>query len=700
MRNRTFVLGLAVLLCIAGLGVDQRVRWRAALIFDKATGHLNEIGWSDLLWMLRPGSEIYLEKLVERRNPYEVIASPRRSKSDIDAGERLFDEHCASCHGEKGWGGEGGPSLHDRSFRHGRSDWALYQTIRFGIPGTVMVGRSLPRDDTWRLVSYLDATLAERAEGVAPNQFSLRAISIKPVSAAELRMTDDGSREWLTYSGSYAAHRHSGLRQINRENVARLRVEWQRQLPTTAERIETSPILRGSTLFVTEPPDVVRAIDAASGGILWTYRRALPAGVKLCCGPNNRGAALLGGRIFVGTLDGHLVALDANTGKVAWDVVVADPDAGYSITGAPLAIDDMIITGVAGGDFLARGFIDAYDAATGARRWRFYTIPGDDEPGSATWAGPRGGGSTWLTGSFDPESRLLYWGVGNPSPNFYRSAASGDELYSDSLIALDVDTGKLRWYFQFTPHDLHDWDSVQIPVLIDATVGSRARRLVAFANRNGFFYLLDRINGQLLVGTPFARQNWTDGLDENGRPRVRPEAAPTRAGSIVYPSTAGATNWWSPTYDPALQLLYVPTMERGGIFYSTPEVPVDDDGEALGGFATPISNEDLVVSIKALEVTTGSVRWQHAFPARRGHTATGGLLSTAGRIVFGGDGETVFALDEETGSELWQFNAGGWISAPPVSFEMNGRQYLVLAAGRSILAFALPPTNSLKSARR
>jgi alcohol dehydrogenase (cytochrome c) len=448
----------------------------------------------------------------------------------------------------------------------------------------------------------------------------------------------------------------------------------------------------------------VHALDAASGKVIWTYTRQLPTRLLLCCAAANRGVALLGDRLFVGTLDAHLVALDASSGKVVWDVNVAGQANGLSISGAPLVVDDMVVTGVAGGEFGVRGFIDAYDAASGKRRWRFYTVPAPGESGSGSWAGDSwrtGGAPTWLTGSFDPQLRTLYWGVGNPSPNFYGEDRKGDNLYSDSVIALDADTGKLRWHFQFTPHDVHDWDAVQIPMLVDTTIANTPRKLLVAANRNGFYYVLDRINGQFLRAVPFVRQSWADGLDVNGRPIVRPDSAPSREGSLVYPGVSGATNWESPSYDPTLGLVYVPSIDRGSIFYSSPNQRWDNGAQHLGGGFSSIPDEEASVAVKALDVATGEVRWQYVRPMKETHTIVAGVLSTAGHIVFGGDLETFFALDSETGGELWRFDTGGRIVAAPISYRVGGRQYIAIAAGRSLFAFAVDtgkaPTKEAKA---
>jgi alcohol dehydrogenase (cytochrome c) len=702
MTNRRWVrhflvtLGLSLLVILGAIAFISATRWRAKILFYKATGQISEIEWSELARMLRPGSDIYLERLAATKNPYLSIENPRASKRDIDAGKQLFAENCSPCHGEQGHGGPGGPNLYDRIYRQGHSDWALYRTITMGIPKTAMVGRQLPRDDVWRLVSFIQQATADAA---GTEKSSSNVVSIEPVAATELRGAGDHPAEWLTYSGSYSSQRHSQLRQINRENVSHLRVEWARQFSTAAERVETSPIVRGSTMFVTEPPNSVLALDATTGQVLWTYSRELPAKLKLCCGQVNRGVAILGNRVFVGTLDAHLIALDAGTGKAIWDVDVGDSTKGYSITGAPLVVDDMVLTGVGGGEYGIRGFVDAYDAASGQRRWRFESLPKTGEPGSETWGGntlERAGAPTWLTGSFDPELRLIYWGIGNPSLNFDGENRKGDNLYSNSVVALDEDTGKLRWYFQFTPHDLHDWDSVQIPVLVDADIEGSKRKLMAWANRNGFYYLLDRSTGKFLLGTPFAKQTWADGLDSNGRPKVRPESIPNRQGSLVYPSLNGATNWWSPTYDPDLGLFFVPTIDRGGVFYIWPDRPPDEVGARLGGYDTKIPHEDMTVAVKALELRTGRLRWQYSKkysnPERKALNDMGGLVSTSGRLVFGGDGEIFLAWDAETGAELWRFETGGKITAAPITYEQNGRQYVTVAAGRTILTFALPET--------
>jgi alcohol dehydrogenase (cytochrome c) len=698
-RLRAFLLFTTLILLVfaAAIASIRPLRWRAIVIFDKATGRMNDLEWSEMCRAMGRHNGVSLDQLATTRNAYLSIESPLRSKRDVEAGKELFQENCKICHGDAGHGGPGGPNLYERTYRQGRSDWALYRTLTRGIPGTAMVGRPLPRDDVWRLVSYLQKTIVESAAGESRE----KTVSIEPVTSADLVAASDHPAEWLTYSGSYSGQRHSRLQQINRTNISQLRLEWLRQFSTVAERAETTPIVRGRVMFVTAPPNEVMALDATTGQILWTYSWDLPPRLKLCCGQVNRGVAILGNRIFVGTLDGRLIALDASTGKEIWQTAVGENSHGYSITGAPLVVDNMVLTGVGGGEFGIRGFIDAYDAPTGKRLWRTYTVPAAGEPGSETWEGSsleKGGAPTWLTGAYDPETRTIFWGVGNPSPNYNGEGRKGDNLYANSVVALDVDSGKMRWHFQFTPHDAHDWDAVQIPVLVDTKIDGMPRKLMAWANRNGFYYLLDRTTGKFLLGAPFVKQTWTDGLDENGRPHVRPETMPSPQGSIVYPSLEGGTNWWPPSYDPDSETMYVPTIDLGGIFYVMSDRPATQEGFLLGGMDIKVPNEDLTAAVKAIDVKTGRVRWQAKRPPRRTTVEMAGLLSTAGKLVFGGDLETLFAWDAENGSELWSFSTGGQIAAAPMTYEVSGRQYIAVATGRSIVTFALPPAKGTKAA--
>jgi alcohol dehydrogenase (cytochrome c) len=442
-------------------------------------------------------------------------------------------------------------------------------------------------------------------------------------------------------------------------------------------------------MYVTEPPTKVTALDARTGRSLWSWQKTMPKDlVLLGFGPTNRGIAILDNTVYVGTLDCHLVALDASSGAVRWDVEVESNKTGHSITCAPLAIDGKVIIGISGGEAGIRGFLDAYDAKTGKRAWRLWTIPGPGEPGHETWTGDSwktGGGPTWVTGSYDPELNLIYWGTGNPGPDWNGDVRQGDNLYTCSLLAVDAATGKLRWHFQFTPHDTHDWDATEIPVLLDATVGGRKRKMVAMANRNAFYYLLDRATGEFLLGTPYAKQTWAKGLDGKGRPIVLPNTEPTVEGNLVWPSLQGATNWFSPSFSPSTGLFYVAVRDMGSYYYKG-DVEYKPGSAFIGGGERALSGDQASGWIRALEVATGKLRWEfklHSPP-------WAGVLSTAGGLVFGGSDEgNFYALDALTGKPLWDFQTGGQMASNPISFGLADRQYVAMPAGRALFVFGL-----------
>ena len=504
-----------------------------------------------------------------------------------------------------------------------------------------------------------------------------------------LRGAEDQPESWLTYSGSYRSDRFSRLDEITPDNVTQLRPIWVYQIADPSS-VEVTPLVVDDVMYITEPRSTVTALDVRSGRVLWSWSPTMPPDVRFIgFPPVNRGVAILDDTVFVGTLDAHLVALDAKSGAVRWDTVVGDNATGHSVTVAPLAIDGKIVVGISGGEAGIRGFLDAYDAKTGQRAWKFWTIPDPDDPGADTWGGDSwrtGGGATWLTGSFDPELNLIYWGVGNPAPDWNGDVRPGDNLYTCSLVAVDAATGQLRWHFQFTPHDVHDWDANQIPVLLDASVDGRARKLVAMANRNGFYYLLDRETGQFLLGTEYAKQTWAEGLDELGRPIVRPGVEPTAEGTLVYPSLQGATNWFSPSYSAHTGLFYVAVREMGSLYFKGEAEYIPGTFFTAGG-EQALSGDDASGAVRALEVETGQVRWE--FPLHSPPWA--GVLSTAGGLVFGGTNEgNFFALDALTGEAMWEFQTGGEIRANPISFSIDGKQHVAIAAGQALFVFALP----------
>jgi alcohol dehydrogenase (cytochrome c) len=494
---------------------------------------------------------------------------------------------------------------------------------------------------------------------------------------------------WLTYSGDYAGQRFSPLDEIDTKNVSSLRPSWVYQAKEPGQ-VEATPLVADGVMYVTEGRGPVVALDVRTGRPLWRWDPKLPKDLRtLGFGPVNRGVALLDGTVYVGTLDAHLVALDAVSGAVRWDVTVADNKTAHAITGAPLAVDGKVIVGIAGGEAGIRGFLDAYDAKTGARLWRFWTIPAPGEPGHETWtptSWKTGGGPTWLTGTYDPELNLLYWGIGNPGPDWNGDVRPGDNLYTCALVALDAATGRLRWHFQFTPHDTHDWDASQIPVLVDGEVDGRPRKLVTTANRNGFYYVLDRETGAFLKGVPYAKQTWASGLDAKGRPVPVPGLEPSIAGTLVWPSLQGATNWFSPAYSPKTRLFYVSVREMGS-YYHKGEAVYAPGKYFMGGGETLVQGDQTSGAVRALDATTGERRWE--FPLFS--PPWSGLLATAGGLVFGGSMEgNVYALDAATGKPLWDFQTGGSVLANPMSFLVDGRQKIAIAAGQSLYVFSLP----------
>jgi len=369
---------------------------------------------------------------------------------------------------------------------------------------------------------------------------------------------------WLMFGGNYSGQRHSPLTQITPDNVGRLQPQWVFQTETLG-RFETTSLLLDNVLYVTGATNHAWALDARTGKQIWRYRRELPStGLTACCGLVNKGFAVLGDKLYMTTLDAHLLAFDMRTGKIVWDVTMEDYKNGYASTIAPLVVKDKVIAGVAGGEFGCRCFLDAYDAQTGKRVWRFNTVPAPGEPGGDSWSGDSwklGGASIWTTGTYDPQTNLIFYGTGNPGPDFYGETRKGDNLYSDSVVALDADTGKLRWHYQFTPHDVHDWDSTQVPVLADLPIGNSTRPVVMTANRNGLFYTLDRTTGKPLVAKPFVNVTWTSGIDERGRPQLRPNQVPDEKGSTTCPDITGGTNFNPPAYDPMLRLFFVNARE-------------------------------------------------------------------------------------------------------------------------------------------
>jgi len=506
-------------------------------------------------------------------------------------------------------------------------------------------------------------------------------------------------QDWVTYAGQYSAQRFSSLKQVEAGNVGRLAPQWVFQTGALG-KFEATPLAIDGILYVTGQDNLAFALDARTGRPIWKYVRALPEKIQVCCGRVNRGFAALDDRLFMATLDAHVVALDRRTGNILWDTKAADYSKGYAFTVAPLAVRDKVIVGVSGGEYGVSGFIDAYDASTGKRAWRFNTVPQPGEPGHESWAGDswsRGGAPAWVTGAYDPELNLVYWTTGNPSPSNAGNERSGDNLYSNSVVALDADSGKLKWYFQFTPHDLHDWDATQTPVLLDANVSGKPRKLLIHADRNGFFYVLDRTNGSFLSAKAFARQTWARGIAaSNGRPEVLPASDPTPEGVMVCPGAIGATNFMSPAYSPDTNLFYVNAREQCDIFTTGPQ-PFHAGRTYLGSSYNMQVDEKDWGALRAIDPATGTIKWEF-----RHHSAPwAGVLATAGGLVFTGDIEgNLIAVDARTGKHLWHFETGSAIYASPVSYEVQGRQYIAIASGAALITFALSDEGSSIPAAR
>jgi alcohol dehydrogenase (cytochrome c) len=506
-------------------------------------------------------------------------------------------------------------------------------------------------------------------------------------------------QNWLTYSGTYSGQRYSPLTQITTGNVQNLEMQWIWQAQSL-EKFETTSLVDNGILYTIQAPNNnnttdgntrIVALDAATGRQFWTFTYNIPMTARNCCGRVNRGLAILGDTLFMGTLNSHIIAVNAKTGTLIWDTTITTT-AGYPITVAPLVVKDKVIVGTAGGDGPIRGYLAAFDVKSGKEVWRFYTIPAPGEPGNDTWLGDswqRGGAGIWTTGTYDPETNLTFWGTGNPSPTNNGPSRKGDNLYSDSVIAINADTGKLVWHYQFTPYDEMDYDSTQVPVLADVEFKGRMRKAMLFANRNGLMYLLDRTTGEFLQGRPFVKVNWMDGFDAKGRPlRVPGKLAGAQGdGTPIMPTVLGATNWYPPSYSPKTGLFYVSAWENsksggGGQRGTTNTTPM----AGIGLAANTKTDEEGYGVVRAFDPKTLEKKWEF----KMSDITWAGVLSTAGDMVFSGGREGYFyALDARNGTLLWKAALGGQVNSGPMSYSVNGRQYVAVAAGTALFSFAL-----------
>jgi len=539
------------------------------------------------------------------------------------------------------------------------------------------------------LLSIIGVVWAQGGRGGNQN----KEAPVSPVPFNRILQAKQEPQNWMTYGGGYNSQRHSQLKQISTANAKDLELKWVFQ-SRSLDKHEVTPLVVDGVMYTIQSPNDVIALDAKTGKTLWTYAHKPEAGTKNpCCGNLSRGVAILGDKIFLGALDAKLIAINAKTGKELWQTVVGDYKQAYSITHAPLVIKDKVIVGVAGGEYGIRGFIAAYDANSGKEVWRFNTVPGPGEKGYETWSGNsylHGGAPIWVTGSYDPDTNLTMWGTGNPGPDWNGDARLGDNLYSCSVIALDADTGKLSWHYQFSPHNEFDWDATQVPVLADIQFGGRTRKTMMWANRNGVFYVLDRTTGEFLKGTSFVKTNWYTGFDEKGRPMPAPGTEPTPQGVLIYPGNQGGTNFYNPSFSPLTNLFYIPAWENSSSTYvKGKEPPEFHEGQMFfgdfprGGSTT----ENEFSSIIAMDPTTGTRKWTFKLSA---NSTEGGVMTTAGNVLFAGgrDGQFV-ALDARDGTKLWETNLGPSVAAGPISYSIDGKQYISIQAGAAMFTFGL-----------
>ena len=697
-KRLVFTLAIGIFLCVlaavaAGFASPTSA-WRLRVVGHKLMGRIPEIPFVSLIKWLQPHSPVDLYRLAAVPNVNASITNRFTDDAAAAAGARIYGRVCASCHGDDAHGRRG-PNLLAAIVN--MPDWSFFSTVKWGRAKTIMVAQPLSDVEIWEVCAFLRQAVLYEALG--KKTIKAGVASYEPVSPERLRSSPQAG-DWLTYAGSYAGHRHAIQDEINRDNVSTLRLAWAAQLPSDGGYQENSPIIVGNRIFVTQPPEGVTALDAGTGTVLWQFHRSLPPNIPNCCGEPNRGVAVLGKNVYVTTFDSHLIALDAATGNELWDVEVADWHQAYTMTGAPLAVEDRIVVGVAGGDYGIRGFLAAYSASNGAQQWRFYTVPGPGTPGYETWgkdsSWEHGGASTWVTGAYDADLGLIYWGTGNPGPDFTSKDRPGDNLYSECVVALDARTGKLRWYFQFTPADDRAWDSNQQPVLADIAWQGVSTPALLWANRNAFFYALDRKTGRFLYAKPFATQTWASGFTPEGRPIEIAGTHPTPTGTVISPANNGGTSWYPPSFDPKRNLMFVPAADSADTFFNVDSEDYHAGRPFLGSGFVRAHTQPTTLAIRAIDVSDGQIRWNSTLATGGAEIPgeMGGVLSTAGDLVFAGHQNEFDAYDADTGANLWKAPLGGVVHAAPVSYTLDKHQYIAVFAGRTLFVFSLPFDNS------
>ena len=656
-----------------------------------------------------------------------VLAIPVLAQTSA-APVRNFQNRCSICHGGDATGTDRAPSI--LGFVGGHDDLELADFVRMGRVDKGMPAFPFTDVEMKQLIAVLRKLLAGAIEvgetkgapsspngllepkpgSIAlPDGRTLQGTIMNEADYSSELLTADGKmhllhrdrpdegfrespiepkQDWPSYDGSLSGNRYSTMEQVNSENVSRLALSWLFPIPG-APRLEVTPLVVDGVMYIATANEAW-ALNGITGRQIWHWREPRTKGLLSEAGAGaNRGVAIAGDRVFIETDNAHLVALDRKTGRKLWDTKMGDPKDGYSATSAPLAIGDLVVAGVSGGEEGARGFIDAYQAGTGARAWRFYTIPARGDKEAATWQGKwleRGCGATWLTGSYDPKLDLIYWSVGNPCPDYNGDERKGDNLYTSSVVALEGKTGRLKWYRQFTPHDVHDWDSEQPLVLVDKNWEGQPRQLLLHADRNGFFFVLDRISGEILHVSPFVRVTWASGYDKNGRPILLSNSEPTVEGTFVCPGYGGTT-WMSAAFSPVYSLYYIRASGRCGIFKKSEE-EIDSGERTYGGTTDRPPPPTIGSSILALDIATGKTVWQ--YPLASGFDRSG-TLATAGGVVFFGQGSgSLVAVHAQTGKTLWHADVGQNWWASPMTYMVGGKQYVAIAGPAGIFCFALP----------
>ena len=622
---------------------------------------------------------------------------------DADPGRLAFQARCARCHGGEGAGGEMGPDIRTRLASNSNDQLAKLFHEGSGAMPPVAVTEA----EQAPLIRYL-RTLQPRRRPVVRTSAPLtdgRVLNGELLNQGfhdlQLR-TDDGrirllrragdrfreaepGVDWPGYNGDPGGNRYTELSQITKANVARLAPQWVFTLQG-AGLLQGTPVVVGGIMYMPASNECY-ALDAGTGRQLWHFR--LP-GEKT--GGTNRGVAVAGDRVFLQTEKAHILALNRFTGEPVWDTEMADWRQSYFATSAPLAVGSLVVAGIGGGEHGTRGFLAAYDQATGKEVWRFWTVPRPGEPKSETWEGKgieHGGAPTWFTGTYDRELDTIYWPTGNPSAEYYGDDRGGDNLYSDCILALDAKTGKLKWYYQSTPHDLWDWDATETPVVVDANWQGRPRKLLLHANRNGFFYVFDRNDGKLLLAKQFIdKLTWASGIGADGRPIKLPNQEPSPKGTLVCPSQDGATNWYSPSFNPATGLFYLQTFEKCSI-YSKEEPGAWQPGrEYLGGSERTAPDFKPARILRAIDIGTGKIAWQLPQPGPADSWA-GTLTTATGLVIFGEEGGSLMAADATNGAVLWSFPTNQLWKASPMTYSIDGRQFIAIASGPNVIAFGL-----------